>query len=79
MELPTHILIGGIAAVISASMIVRLMTRLQGLRSRKVGQRAEDGHDRAAKREERWYALDEPMRIDRTTFETTHWRKSSSA
>jgi hypothetical protein len=79
MEPPTHILIGSIAAVISASMIVRLITRLQGLRGRKEGQQAEDGHGRAAKREERWYALDEPMSIDRTPFETTHWHKSSSA
>ena len=69
MELPTHALVGGgIAAIIFGSMILRLIIS-KGRRSPKDKQRPEDGHKRAENREERWYALDEPMAIDRTPLE----------
>ena len=65
----THALVdGGIAAIILGSMILRLVISKRR-RSPKDAQRPEDGHKRAENREERWYALDEPMAIDRTPLE----------
>lgn len=70
MELPGGAFVAsGIAAIISGSMILRLIVHFKRPRESKGTPKPEDGQDRAAQREEHWYALDEPMRIDMTPFE----------
>ena len=66
MELPTHVLVGsGIAVVVSTTLVVRLIAGLSKSEKSTATEKARDGQERAEQREEHWYALDEPMIIER--------------
>jgi hypothetical protein len=70
MEPAAHVLVvGGIIAIAFGCIIPPIVVRLDRLQTPSERERTEDGHARAAQREERWYALDEPMLIDRSSFE----------
>jgi hypothetical protein len=59
MEAPTAILVGTSAIL---GMFVLMLVKLK--RRQWEDQQLEDDHDRAAKREDHWYALDQPMTND---------------
>jgi hypothetical protein len=68
MEPPTQALVaGGIAVIVSGTMISRLITHFKRPQTAKEAKTS--GHTRAAEREEHWYALDQPMIIDKSPFE----------
>ncbi len=70
MEPPTIVLCAsGISVLACALIVVRVIVGVSSLRTPTEPQQAGDGHERAAIRDDVWYGLDDPIRIDRSPFE----------